>query len=154
MIPSCLLANSWSNRSSGDLWRDGVGNLKAIARVRGHGLSANATITKVVEQDIQIPKITTTMAHDSHGVLHRHIGPSGPRGTATAARAGGKKEGQTIQIVYDPAKPTSITPGERTPVGLTASSRAWGRSPFWGIPSTSGTAPGARVRSTLMTIES
>ena len=26
------------------------------------------------------------------------------------ARAGGEKEGQTIQIVYDPAKPTSISP--------------------------------------------
>jgi hypothetical protein len=31
------------------------------------------------------------------------------------ARAGGKKAGQTIQIVYDPAKPTSISPGGTDP---------------------------------------
>ena len=57
------------------------------------------------------------------------------------ARAGGKKEGQTIQIVYDPAKPTSISPWDRlTPVGMRSSSLAWGRWVCWGCPSTSRTA--------------
>jgi hypothetical protein len=36
-------------------------------------------------------------------------------GYTDRARAGGKKAGQTIQIVYDPAKPTSISPGGPDP---------------------------------------
>jgi Protein of unknown function (DUF3592) len=89
----------------------GVGTLEAIARVRGHGLSANATITKVVEQDIQIPNsydngwhtAVTVSFTDTSGRLVRAV-------FTDRARAGGKKAGQTIQIVYDPAKPTSISP--------------------------------------------
>jgi hypothetical protein len=79
--------------------------------VREHRLSAKATITKVVEQDIQIPKnydngwhTTVTVSFtDTSGRLVRAV-------YTDRARAGGKKEGQTIQIVYDPAKPTSISP--------------------------------------------
>jgi hypothetical protein len=93
-----------------------VSRLEAIARVREHGLSANATITKVVEQDIQIPKnydngwhTTVTVSFtDTSGRLVR-------AGYTDRARAGGKKAGQTIQIVYDPAKPTSISPGGPDP---------------------------------------
>jgi hypothetical protein len=89
----------------------GVGTLEAIARLREHGLSANATITKVVEQDIQIPHgydngwhTTVTVSFtDTSGRLVR-------AGYTDRAEAGGKKAGQTIQIVYDPAKPTSIKP--------------------------------------------
>jgi hypothetical protein len=89
----------------------GVGTLEAIARVREHGRSANATITKVVEQDIQIPNspdngwhttVTVSFTDTSGGLVRA--------GYTDRARAGGKKEGQTIQIVYDPAKPTSISP--------------------------------------------
>jgi len=89
----------------------GVGTLEAIARVREHGLSANATITKVVEQDIQIPNspdngwhtaVTVSFTDTSGGLVRA--------GYTDRARAGGKKAGQTIQIVYDPAKPTSISP--------------------------------------------
>jgi hypothetical protein len=94
----------------------GAGSLEAIARVREHGLSAKATITKVVEQDIQIPKnydngwhTTVTVSFtDTSGRLVR-------AGYTDRARAGGKKAGQTIQIVYDPAKPTSISPGGTDP---------------------------------------
>ena len=94
----------------------GVGTLEAIARVREHGLSANATITKVVEQDIQIPNsydngwhtAVTVSFTDRSGRLVRAV-------YTDRARAGGKKAGQTIQIVYDPAKPTSISPGGPDP---------------------------------------
>ena len=94
-----------------------VSRLEAILRVREHGLSANATITKVVEQDIQIPHgydngwHTTVVVSftDTSGRLVRAW-------YADPARAGGKKAGQTIQIVYDPAKPTSISPaGQEDP---------------------------------------
>jgi hypothetical protein len=87
----------------------GVGSLEAIARVREHGLSANATITKVVEQHINSGSYSgdrtavTVSFTDTSGRLVR-------AGYTDRTRAGGKKAGQTIQIVYDPAKPTSISP--------------------------------------------
>ena len=84
--------------------------------MREHRLTANATITKVVEQDIQIPNspdngwhttVTVSFTDTSGGLVRA--------GYTDRARAGGKKEGQTIQIVYDPAKPTSISPGGTDP---------------------------------------
>jgi len=90
---------------------NGVGTLEAIARVREHGLSANATITKVVEQDIQIPNAYDNGWHTAVTVSFTDTSGRLVRAVYTArARAGGKKAGQTIQIVYDPAKPTSISP--------------------------------------------
>ena len=105
----------------------GVGTLEAIARVREHGLSANATITKVVEQDIQIPKnydngwqTTVTVSFtDTSGRLVRTW-------YIDRARVGGKKAGQTIQIVYDPAKPTSISPVGTDPRWVDAFLAGWG----------------------------
>jgi hypothetical protein len=87
-----------------------VSRLEAIARVRQHGLSANATITKVAEEFVSVPsgyigwstRVTVSFT-DTSGRLVRAW-------YTDHARAGGKKEGQTIQIVYDPAKPTSISP--------------------------------------------
>ena len=84
--------------------------LEAIVRVRDHGLSANATITKVAEEFVSIPsgyigwstRVTVSFTDASGGLVRAWY--------ADHARAGGKKEGQTIQIVYDPAKPTSISP--------------------------------------------
>jgi hypothetical protein len=87
----------------------GVGTLEAIARLRGHGLTANATITNVDEVLVSFPghvgwETTVTVSFtDTSGSLVR-------AGYTDRARAGGKKAGQTIQIVYDPAKPTSISP--------------------------------------------
>jgi hypothetical protein len=93
-----------------------VSRLEAIVRVREHGLSANATITKVAEEFVSIPsgyigwstRVTVSFTDTSGGLV---------RATYTDhARAGGKKAGQTIQIVYDPAKPTSISPaGQEDP---------------------------------------
>ena len=89
----------------------GVGPLKAITRVREHGLSAKATITKVDEKFVNIPHgyangwhtaVTVSFTDTSGGLVRAHYTDND--------RAGGKKDGQTIQIVYDPAKPTSISP--------------------------------------------
>ena len=87
-----------------------VSRLEAILRVREHGLSANATITKVDENFVSIPsgyigwstRVTVSFTDASGGLVRAWY--------ADHARAGGKKAGQTIQIVYDPAKPTSISP--------------------------------------------
>ena len=112
-----------------------VSRLEAILRVREHGLSANATITKVVEQDIQIPKnydngwqTTVTVSFtDTSGRLVRAA-------YTDHARAGGKKKGQTIQIVYDPAKPTSISPaGQEDPRWLEVFFIGFGAVVFLGI---------------------
>ena len=93
-----------------------VSRLEAIVRVREHGLSANATITKVAEEFVSIPsgyigwstRVTVSFTDASGGLVRAWY--------ADHARAGGKKEGQTIQIVYDPAKPTSISPaGQEDP---------------------------------------
>jgi hypothetical protein len=88
----------------------GVGTLKAIARVREHGLSANATITKVDENFVSTggyadgwhTAVTVSFTDTSGGLVRAQY--------TDYARAGGKKAGQTTQIVYDPAKPTSISP--------------------------------------------
>jgi len=87
-----------------------VSRLEAIVRVREHGLSANATITKVAEEFVSIPsgyigwstRVTVSFTDTSGGLVRAAY--------TDHARAGGKKAGQTIQIVYDPAKPTSISP--------------------------------------------
>jgi hypothetical protein len=87
----------------------GVGTLEAIARLREHGLTANATTTNVDENFVSFTghagwettvtvSFTNTLGRLVHAAYTDH------------ARAGGKKAGQTIQIVYDPAKPTSISP--------------------------------------------
>jgi hypothetical protein len=88
---------------------NGVDTLETIARVREHGLSANATITKVVEQHIN----SGSYSYDNTAVTVSFTDTSGRPVRAVytdPARADGKKAGQTIQIVYDPAKPTSISP--------------------------------------------
>jgi len=87
-----------------------VSRLEAIVRVREHGLSANATITKVAEEFVSIPsgyigwstRVTVSFTDTSGGLVRAAY--------TDHARAGGNKAGQTIQIVYDPAKPTSISP--------------------------------------------
>ena len=88
--------------------------LEAISRVREHGLSANATITNVDEVLVSFPghvgwETTVTVSFtDTSGRLVRAV-------YTDPARADGKKAGQTIPIVYDPAKPTSISPVGRDP---------------------------------------
>jgi hypothetical protein len=100
----------------------GVGTLEAIVRLREHGLTANATITKVDENFVSFPghaglETTVTVSFtDTSGGLVRAQYTTG---------AGGKKAGQTIQIVYDPAKPTSISPVGSDP--------RWGGAFFVGL---------------------
>jgi hypothetical protein len=83
--------------------------LEAISRLRENGLTANATITNVDENILSLPGYvgwsTTVMVSftDTSGRLVRAQ-------YTNDAPAGGKKEGQTIQIVYDPANSTSISP--------------------------------------------
>ena len=93
-----------------------VGRLDAIVRVSKHGMSTNATITKVDEEFVSVPSgyigwhtaVTVSFTHTS-GRLVRAV-------YQDHARAGRKKAGQTIQIVYDPSKPTSISPvGQEDP---------------------------------------
>jgi hypothetical protein len=111
-----------------------VSRLEAILRVREHGLSANATITKVDENFVSIPsgyngwstKVTVSFT-DTSGRLVRAA-------YTDHARAGGKKKGQTIQIVYDPAKPTSISPaGQEDPRWLEVFFIGLGAVVFLGI---------------------
>jgi Protein of unknown function (DUF3592) len=85
----------------------GVGTLEPIARLREHGLAANATITNVDENFVSFPghagwetTVTVSFTDTSGGLVDAQY----------TNGAGGKKAGQTIQIVYDPAKPTSISP--------------------------------------------
>jgi 4-amino-4-deoxy-L-arabinose transferase-like glycosyltransferase len=88
--------------------------LEAISRLREHGLTANATTTNVDENFVSFTghagwettvmvSFTDTSGRLVHAAYTDH------------ARAGEKKEGQTIQIVYDPAKPTSISPVGQDP---------------------------------------
>ena len=83
--------------------------LEAISRLREHGLTANATTTNVDENFVSFTghagwstTVTVSFTDTSGGLVRA--------GYTDRARAGGKKAGQTIQIVYDPAKPTSISP--------------------------------------------
>jgi hypothetical protein len=128
-----------------------VGTLEAIARVREHGLSANATITNVDEVLVSFPghvgwetTVTVSFTDTSGRLVHAVY--------TDRARAGGKKAGQTIQIVYDPAKPTSISPVGSDP--------RWGGAFFVGLGVVAYLgfsvyfAYRAWRRSALMTIES
>jgi hypothetical protein len=96
------------------LGANGVGTLEAIARVREHGLSANATITNVDETLVSFPghvgwetTVTVSFTDTSGGLVRAQYTDN--------ALAGGKKAGQTIQIVYDPANSTSISPVGQDP---------------------------------------
>ena len=110
-----------------------VSRLEAILRVREHGLSANATITKVAEELVSTPgyigwstKVTVSFTDTSGRLVSAAY--------TDHARAGGKKEGQTIQIVYDPAKPTSISPaGQEDPRWLEVFFIGLGAVVFLGI---------------------
>jgi hypothetical protein len=116
-------------------------------RVSEHGMSTNATITKVDEEFVSVPSgyigwhtavkvsFTDTSGRLVRAVYHDH------------ARAGGKKAGQTIQTsTTRQSRPRSAPWDRRTPVGLRSSSLAWGRWSAWGCPSTSRTAHGWREK--------
>ena len=87
---------------------------KAIVRLREHGLTADATIIEVEERYVAIPggyngwvtKITVSFT-DAEGepVRARYI---------DHFPAGGRHEGQSMQIVYDPEAPASVSPAGRS----------------------------------------
>ena len=125
---------------------NGVGTLEAIVRVREHGLSANATITKVDEQLISFPAATqgignavTVSFTDTSAVWSARTTPTPPvqvgRRPVRRSRLSTTRQSQPRSALWD-----------RTPVGLAPSSWAWGWSAItWGFPSTSRTAPRAGV---------
>jgi hypothetical protein len=84
--------------------------LRAAARLRTQGRITDATIVSLRERFVSIPSgvsewVTTVKVSftDASG----HLINAGYTGHA---RAEGKREGQTVQIVYDPSRPVSIAP--------------------------------------------
>jgi len=84
--------------------------LKAAARLRKQGRITDATIVSADERYVAIPSgftgwVTTVKVSfaDASGYLIN-------AGYTDYARAAGKEEGQTVQIVYDPSRPASIAP--------------------------------------------
>ena len=87
-----------------------AGRLKAAARLRTQGRITDATIVSLRERYVSIPSgisewVTTVKVSftDASGHLIS-------AGYTDHARAEGKREGQTVQIVYDPSRPVSIAP--------------------------------------------
>jgi hypothetical protein len=86
------------------------GMWKAAARLRDHGIPATATITKVTERYVHVPSGFSGWVSGVDVVfLDAHDGRVRADYTAYA-KAGGRRAGDTVQIVYDPRKPTSISP--------------------------------------------
>ena len=84
--------------------------LRAAARLRTQGRITDATIVSLRERFVSIPSgvsewVTTVKVSftDASGHLIN-------AGYTDYARAAGKKEGQTVQIAYDPSRPASIAP--------------------------------------------
>jgi hypothetical protein len=84
--------------------------LKAAARLRKQGRITDATIVSADERYVAIPSgftgwVTTVKVSftDASGHLIN-------AGYTDYARAAGKKEGQTVQIAYDPSRQASIAP--------------------------------------------
>ena len=87
-----------------------AGRPKSAARLRTQGRITDATIVSLRERYISIPSgfnewVTTVRVPftDASG----HLINAGYTGHE---RAAGKREGQTVQIVYDPSRPVSIAP--------------------------------------------
>ena len=84
--------------------------LKAADRLRTQGRITDATIVSLRERYISIPSgfngwVTTVKVSFTDSSGHRiNAGYTGHE------RAAGKREGQTVQIVYDPSRPLSIAP--------------------------------------------
>ena len=92
-----------------------AGEKATAARLRREGRLADATVVRVKERYVSIPYgydgwVTT--------VEVRFADASGRTVNASYTaheRAAGKREGQQIQIVYDPAGPPRSAPGAKTP---------------------------------------
>jgi hypothetical protein len=107
-----------------------AGRLKSATRLRTQGRITDATIVSLRERYVSIPSgfngwVTTVKVSftDASG----HLINAGYTGHE---RAEGKREGQTVQIVYDPSRPVSISPMGDDPRVIDAFSWAWGQ-PSW-----------------------
>jgi hypothetical protein len=86
-----------------------VGPLRAAARLRTQGRITDATIVSLRERYFSSTELSGWVT----GVKVSFTDASGHlinAGYTDHARAGGKREGQTVQIVYDPRRPVSIAP--------------------------------------------
>jgi len=89
---------------------ESVGTLKAAARLCKQGRITDATIVSLDERFVYIPSgisewVTTVKVSFTDASGHLITA-----GYTDHARAEGKKEGQALQIVYDPSRPVSIAP--------------------------------------------
>jgi hypothetical protein len=83
--------------------------LRAAARLRTQGRITDATIVSLRERYFSSTEYSSWVT----GVKVSFTDASGhlvKAGYTDHARAGGKREGQTVQIVYDPSRPVSIAP--------------------------------------------
>jgi hypothetical protein len=87
-----------------------VSQARAARRLRERGLAATATIEKISERFVYVPygysgwvTSVTVRFTDTRGESVRVD-------YTDYARAGGKQAGQPLPIVYDPDRPTSISP--------------------------------------------
>src|SRR5205823_571467 len=86
-----------------------AGLLRAAARLRTQGRITDATIVSLRERYFSSAEYSGWVT----GVKVSFTDASGHlinAGYTHHARAGGKREGQTVQIVYDPRRPASIAP--------------------------------------------
>jgi hypothetical protein len=112
---------------------DSAGRLKAAARLRTQGQITDATIVSLRERYVSIPSgfngwVTTVKV--SFTDVSGHLINAG---YTDYGRAEGKREGQTIQIVYDPSRPVSIAPVGGDPRVIDAFFLALGSAVLAGI---------------------
>ncbi len=89
---------------------DVVARVKAVTRLREHGVTTDALLGQVEERYVHVPSgysgwVTTvevTFTDKRGALVHASY--------ADHARARGRKQGQTTQVVYDPRRPTAISP--------------------------------------------
>ena len=120
---------------------DAAGRLKAAARLRKQGRITDATIVSVNERYNPhefvgwVTAVKVSFADASGHLINA--------GYTDFARAGGKKEGQAVQITYDPERPISIAPVGGDPRVLRRFSWRWVQPPAWEWQSTSHSAHSA-----------
>jgi hypothetical protein len=112
---------------------ESAGRLKSAARLRTQGRITDATIVSLRERYISIPSgfngwVTTVKVSftDASG----HLINAGYTGHE---RAEGRREGQTVQMVYDPSRPVSIAPVGGDPRVIDAFFLALGSAVLAGI---------------------
>lgn len=91
---------------------DVVARVKAVTRLREHGITTDALLDQVQERYVHIPSgysgwVTTvevSFTDESGALIHGSYADHAP--------ARGLRQGQTTQVVYDPRRPTVISPAD------------------------------------------